>query len=142
MGAIFFSILMGVAISPAILGAAWNVTYVKTLHASLPETLKLRADESTMASLGNSRVLLSKQAMEDLESQFKKMGGEELFPQTVRAIRASMEAGLKSVFWVGAITMLISFLLISTIPEVSMNSETEANKFLESAAPSESVAAD
>jgi MFS family permease len=123
MGAIFFCILMGVAISPAVLGSAMNVTYNKTLAASLPSGLKGVVDESTMASMGNPRVLLSQDEMTKLEKKFAKMGSEGpvLFQQTVQAIRSSMEAGLRSIFWVGAITMLLAFLLLSTIPEIPLD---------------------
>jgi predicted MFS family arabinose efflux permease len=122
MGASFFNMMMAVAISPAILGAAMNATYAKTLAVSLPVELRQVADETTMESLGNSRVLLSESALGDLEKSFKKMGsqGEMLFPKTVQAIRTSMHAGLQSVFWIGALTMLMSFLIILTLPEISL----------------------
>jgi MFS family permease len=130
MGAVFFSILMGVAISPAVLGSAMNASYARTLSVSLPEGLKQVADKQMMGSLGNSRVLLSQPAMASLEQTFTKMdgGGAVLFRQTVQAIRTSMEAGLRSVFWIGAITMLLAFLLISTLPETSMHNESQENK--------------
>jgi hypothetical protein len=125
MGAVFFCLMMGVAISPAFLGAAMNATYAETLAASLPEGLKQVADEATMASLVDSQVLLSKQKMAELEGRFMKMGseGQALFRQTVDALRTSMEAGLRGVFWIGALTMLAAFLLIITIPEVPIGTE-------------------
>jgi len=137
MGASFFNLMMGVAISPAILGAALNATYAKTLAVSLPAELMQVADETTMASLGNSRVLLSESALRDLEKTFKKMGsqGEMLYPKTVQAIRTSMQAGLKSVFWIGAITMLMSFLIILTLPEISLNTAPEEEGAPASAPP-------
>jgi hypothetical protein len=102
-----------------------NATYNKKLAETLPAELKRTADTATMVTLGNSRVLLSQSAMAELEKTFNKRGSEgpALFQKTVQAIRASMEAGLRSVFWVGAITMLLSFLLISTIPEISLDAE-------------------
>ena len=39
-----------------------------------------------------------------------------------------MEAGLRVVFLLGAVTMLISFLLILTVPEVSMDAVVEDKK--------------
>jgi MFS family permease len=127
MGAIFFSLMMGVAISPAVLGSAMNATYAKTLAASLPDGLRQLTDEATFDSLGDSQVLLSERKMAELENTFNKMGreGEVLFRKTVQAIRTSMEAGLRSVFWVGAITMLISFLLIITVPNVPIDTEVQ-----------------
>jgi hypothetical protein len=88
-----------------------------------------------MASLGNSRVLLSETALGDLEKTFRKMGGEgeTLFKQTVHAIRTSMQAGLRTVFWISAITMLLSFFIILTLPEISLNTGTEENTVIKSA---------
>jgi hypothetical protein len=62
VGAIFFVVMMGMAISPAILGLAQNSA-------------------------------------------------------------ATLEAGLKLIFLVGAIGMVVSFLMVLTIPEVSMDEE-------------------
>jgi MFS family permease len=67
VGAIFFFVMMGMAIAPAILGLAQN---------SVPE----------------------------------------------------LEAGLKQVFLVGAVTMAISLLMVMTIPEVSMDAEVVDQK--------------
>ena len=39
-----------------------------------------------------------------------------------------LEAGLKLVFLVGAVTILVSFLMILTIPEVSMDLEVADQK--------------
>ena len=55
-----------------------------------------------------------------------------LFPKTVQAIRTSMQAGLRSVFWLSAITMLISFLIILTLPEISLDNEAQENSVFES----------
>jgi len=134
MGASFFCLMMGISISPAVLGSAMNATYAKTLPASLPMGLEQAADEATMASLGNSRVLLSQPAMAELEETFNKIGGDGklLFPKTVQAIRASMEAGLRSVFWIGSITMLLSLFIILTLPEISLDSEAQDHSSSES----------
>ena len=123
MGAIFFSISMGMAISPAVLGSVQNVFYERTLAASLPDSVSQSADEAIKTSIGNPRVLLSKTAMKDLEEILNKRysGDPTLFDQTVQAIRTSLEAALRSIFLVGAITMLLSFLLILTVPEIPID---------------------
>jgi hypothetical protein len=130
MGAIFFIISLGIAISPAILGAAMNAAYSTKLAATLPKGLNGVADAKTMTALGNPRVLLLKPAMAALEADFAKRGsdGQVLFRQTVEAIRTSMEAGLRSIFWIGAIAMLLSFLLISTVPEIPLDAELPDKK--------------
>jgi MFS family permease len=119
MGASFFCMMMGVAIAPAILGTAERVSYAKARAASIPDGLDQIAVDS--------QVLLSQSDMAALESTFKQMGsnGEALFHQTVDAIRTSMLAGLRSVFWIGAVLMLISFLIIITVPETPIGSAEE-----------------
>jgi MFS family permease len=126
-GAYFFSITMAMSISPAVLGSVMNIAYAEKLKPSLPAELNGKVDDTTMNSLGNSRVLLSKQAMQALERTFDKAGsdGPARFRQTVRAIRSSMEFGLRMVFLVGAGTMLLAFLLVLFIPEVSIDTEVK-----------------
>ncbi len=127
MGAIFFNLQMGTAIAPAVLGSVNNMAYAQKLAVSLPAELGQFADKATIAALGDPKVLLSPSAMKTLEMTFRKAGGagNELFEQTVDAIRSAMAAGLKSVFLLGAITMLIAFLLILRVPEISMEAAAE-----------------
>jgi MFS family permease len=127
MGAIFFSITMGMAIAPAVLGPVMNTAYAKKLETTLPAGLHQFAD---IRALSDPKALLSPTAMKGLEATFAKEGiyGDDLFRQTIRAIRTSMEAGLRGAFLLGAVTMLISFLLILTVPEVSMDAVVEDMK--------------
>jgi MFS family permease len=126
VGAIFFFVMMGFAIAPAILGSAMNSTYASTLQATLPG--ELAKNPATLAAVSDPRVLLSAPAMTALKDTFTQMGQPGLFDQTVSAIRGSLEASLKTVFLIGAITMLISFIMIITIPEISMDAEVEDKK--------------
>ena len=125
MGAIFFFLMIGSAISPAILGSTMNVSYSKALSQSLPEGLSDIADQKTFEALDDPQVLLSKSAMENLKKTLDGKGGNvpQLFQQTVDAIRHSLEAGLRSIFWIGAIFMLLAFLIICTIPRKSAGEE-------------------
>jgi MFS family permease len=127
VAAMFFVVFLSQAISPAVMGSAMNASYSRKLQASLPHELSRVADQSTLASLADPRVLLSTKAMSALRKDFQEFdgGGEMLFQKTVQAIRDSLEAGLKTIFVIGAVTMLISFLLVSTIPEVSMEVKPE-----------------
>ena len=120
VGAIFAFVFMGNAIAPAILGSAMNQTYTKTLQESLPAELNQILDEEALASMANPRVLLSQEAMATLEKEFNGAGarGPALFSETIQAIRNSLEASLKMIFLISAITTLASWLLILTIPEV------------------------
>jgi MFS family permease len=106
-----------------VLGPVMNTAYAKKLETTLPAGLHQFADKATITALSDPKALLSPTAMKKLEATFAKEGiyGNDLFRQTIRAIRTSMEAGLRGVFLLGAVTMLISFLLILTVPEVSMD---------------------
>ena len=126
MGALYFSVMIGNALSPAILGSAMNMKYSSTLKASLPVEVSRSADHATMTSLGNPRVLLNDQAMDSLRSTLNKTSpnGSAVLDQTVSAIRLSMDSGLRIVFIVGAVAMLLTFLVICTIPEISVGRGT------------------
>ena len=125
--ALMFSVAMGMATAPAILGSAMNIRYNNALKTSLPGAITQTADEATLQSLGDPKVLLSETAMHDLRETLTRTGGdgETLFQQTVDAIRASMESGLRLVFAIAAFTMLLAFLLILTIPVIPLDRPVE-----------------
>jgi MFS family permease len=125
MGAVFFFLMMGTAISPAILGLTMNVSYTKALSQSLPGELIDIVGEETMEALDDPQVLLSESALEDLKKTFREKGdnGAQLFEQTIEAIRHSLATGLRNIFWVGAIMMIVSFLIICTVPRKFADSE-------------------
>lgn len=120
-GGLYFFVAMGRSISPAVLGSVMNATYARAF--SLPASLELLVDKMTLSFLSNPRVLLSEPAMGELQLLFGRTGNQanELFEQTVQAVRSALEAGLQVIFWVGAVAMLISFLLILTIPEIPLD---------------------
>jgi MFS family permease len=128
MGALFFFISIGMAISPAILGSTMNVSYAKALSQSIPEGLSEIADEKTLAALDDPQVLLSVSALEDLRKTFMDYGenGPQLFRQTVESIRYSLKTGLSNIFLIGAIMTLLAFLIICTIPGNSVGSEVNS----------------
>ncbi len=130
LGAIFFSVTMGMAISPAVLGSVFNMAYAEKLELSLPAGLNQFADKATMNTLGDPKSLLSPAAKRALEASFDRAGSnaKKLYPQTLDAIRISMQAAVRSVFVLGAIAMVLSFLLILTVPEVSMDAVVEDKK--------------
>jgi hypothetical protein len=127
MGALYFSVMIGQAIAPAILGSAMNMKYNSTLKAALPVEVSQLADKATMTSLGNPRVLLSESAMASLRETLGKTSSNEqvILDQTVSAIRLSMESGLRIIFLIGAVAMLLTFIIICTIPEISIEAQEE-----------------
>jgi hypothetical protein len=85
-----------------------------------------------MTSLGNPRVLLSKPAIAALRATLDEQShnARALLDQTVSAIRVSMEAGLRTIFIIGAVAMVLTFLIICTIPEISIDVPVEDKKAL------------
>ncbi len=130
VGAMFFFVFMGGAIGPAILGSAMNASYERTLQSSLPAELQGVTDEATLASLADSRVLLSPEAMAALERALEPAGEQarSLFERTVEALRESLKISLRTVFLMNAICVLAAFLLILTIPEVPIDVEAPDKK--------------
>jgi MFS family permease len=130
MGALFFNLTLSQTIAPAVLGSVMNIEYADSLRASLPQAVNLLVDKDTMTSLGDPSVLLLKPAMRKLQGTFDTMGnnGQALFAQTVRAVRTSLQSGLSIVFLIGAGTMLLAFLLILALPEISIDVEVKDEK--------------
>jgi hypothetical protein len=127
VGAMFFFVFMGNALAPAILGSAMNMEYSKVLKVALPGELKQSTNEQVLPSISNPRILLSESAMAELKMTLSKSGSDrsDLFVRTIQAIRTALEASLRYVFIIGAVTSLIAFLLIITIPEVSIEAEVQ-----------------
>jgi MFS family permease len=122
-GGLYFIIAMGKSIAPAVLGSAMNITYDRELSTSLPLSLDRFLDQATITSFTNPRLLLSAQALADLREVFSKSGEKALiiYEQTVNAIRSSLGASLHVVFLIGAVAMLIAFLLILSIPVIRLD---------------------
>ena len=123
MGALFFCVMIGQALAPAILGSAMNTKYNSALKASLPAELAQLTDQATMSSLGNPRVLLSNPAMTALRKTLNNK--QDVLDHTVSAIRTSMESSLRVVFMIGAACMLLTLVVICTIPEISIDARAE-----------------
>ncbi len=123
VGAMYFVVMMGVAIAPSILGSLMNVRYARVLVERLPPTLSQVLDAEALAAAGDPRILVSPAALAALERSLSGAAPAGLFEQTVAAIRNALEESLKLVYRVGAITMLASLLLILTIPEIAIETE-------------------
>lgn len=130
VAAIFFMVALGNAVAPAILGTVMNNTYEKKLEELLPAGLEQDIDAATLESFADPRVLMSEEAMTELQNTFNKIDdrGPALFDQTIQAIRTALQSGLKILFLVGSIALLVAFLFILTIPEVSMDVEVQDRK--------------
>jgi MFS family permease len=122
-GGLYFFVTMGKSLAPAILGSFLNAAYNRELTERLPAAVRSALNPATLASLSNPRVLLSTSALASLQNDFSSLGsqGSLLLEQTLQAVRASLEAGLRGIFLISAATMLISFLLILTIPEIKLD---------------------
>ena len=130
MGTLFFNLTLSMTIAPAILGSALNIEYADSLRPSLPPSLDQIVGRENRTSLSDPGVLLMKPAMRELQKRFDIMGneGKTLFAETVQAIRTSLQSGLSVVFMIGAATMLLAFLLILAIPEISIDVEVKDEK--------------
>ena len=127
MAVLFFSISIGMSMAPAVQGSAMNIKYNSALQASLPEAITNAAGDNDVTPFINQDVLIKKEAADALRDAIMKTGNgtPELFEQTVDAIRASSEAGLRTTFLIAGLTMFLAFILILTIPVIPMDREGE-----------------
>jgi MFS family permease len=127
VAAIFFIVALGMASAPAIMGPGMNVAYQKKLNELLPQDLERHIDSSVLDSIANPSVLMDKSALAELEKVCDQIedNNPELFDQTIQAVRGALQSGLKVVFLLGAIALLVALLIILTIPEVSIEEEVE-----------------
>ena len=125
VAAIFFMCALGTAVAPAILGPAMNATYKSKLDTLLPPELESSIGAATLESIADPRVLMSKDAMDELKSAFSTIEEKQpaLFDETVQAIRISLQSGLRVLFLVGSVALLIALLFIITIPKVPIENE-------------------
>jgi hypothetical protein len=100
-----------------------NAAYADALDRLLPEPLAQRLDARTLASIGDPRGLLSEQALDGLQAMTVAGQDPTAYVQVVEVVRTSLEAALGRVFLVGAVSMLVSFLLVLTIPEIELEAK-------------------
>ncbi len=127
VAAIFFVVALGMAVAPAIMGPAMNTTYNEKLKSLLPKDLDSLIGSENLKSIADPSVLMSANTMKELKSSFSKIEGQKpsLFNETVQAIRSALQSGLKVVFLIGSVALLIALLCIITIPVVSLDNEAE-----------------
>jgi MFS family permease len=125
MGALYFTVIIGTSLAPAILGTALNMKYASTFQSTLPAEL---SDRTTI----DSGVLMDEKAMMDLRTKLVNSSGngQDIFDKTVLAIKFSLQSALRLIFIIGAVTMLMTFLLICTIPKISIDIPAEEQKGL------------
>ena len=122
-GMLYFSVMLGQAIAPAVLGSAMNMKYKTVLASHLPTEVNAMSNLQLMDSISDPRVLLSESAMTSLNETLGNSGpnGAAVLERTIEAIRLAMEAGLRAIFVIGAIAMMLTFLTICLLPSLSID---------------------
>lgn len=121
-GGMFFIVMIGSALAPAMMGSAMNSAYSEELQANLPVATTRVLNASTLASLDNPRVLLSAPAMDELKQTFAGVGSEAavLFEETVHAVRNSLAGALAELFLLSALAMVVAALGVLTVPDIPL----------------------
>jgi MFS family permease len=122
-GTLYFFVMMGRAISPAVLGSIMNGVYDRVLFGSLTQNMDPFLSGISRDYLSDPRVLLSSSAKAEMFAAFSSAGekGIQLFDRSIQAVKSALEASLHTVFMIGAFAMLVSFFLILTIPDVPLD---------------------
>jgi MFS family permease len=123
--AIYFCVMMGTAIAPAICGSALNMSYKSALQLPV-EAAQLTGNAGSLASL-DYKVLLDEKGKADLVNSFVKKypNGKVLADQTISSMRNALESGLKVIYIIGVLTMLCTFIIMCTVPQVSMDAPAQ-----------------
>jgi MFS family permease len=123
-GSFYFFLMMGRAVAPAILGSVMNSTYHQAVYNRIPSELSQTLDFTLQQSISNPRLLLSAGSMAELQKSITAVGanGQYLFDQLTQGMRIALGEGMKELFLISGIAMLISFLVILLIPEISLDS--------------------
>lgn len=121
-GGLYFFIMIGVTMAPAILGSVMNNRYASNLRATLPAAARVALDAPTLASLNDPRALLNPPAMAALRQAFSASGEQAstLFTQTTAAMNNALSGAITTLYLIGGVAMIVSLLLIITIPEKPM----------------------
>lgn len=109
-GGIFFFVMLGRSVAPAILGSILNTTYRAALMRLLPGPVVRSMDTAALSMVSDARVPLSAQALDGLcaapTSPTQSIPAPGL-PPLVATVRTALEGSLQRVFLVGALTMLL-----------------------------------
>jgi EmrB/QacA subfamily drug resistance transporter len=109
---------MGVAILGSFLTNAFNREFI----GHLPSTLIQTIPSDRLAALGKPEVLLSPQAIEQLQASFARFGpqGRVLLAQLLDVIRITLAVALREVFLTGAIFMALATLACLFLREIPL----------------------
>jgi MFS family permease len=122
IAALYFTVMIGQAIAPAILGSAWNIRYKSVVESKLPVEVYNYVSREKITNPDQAGALLVPKERAALLAEFSKgsPNGQELLDKTVMSIRLSMEAALRVIYIIGAVAMLLTFLIICTLPKISI----------------------
>lgn len=126
---VYFFVFLGSTMCPAILGTILNSRYAKAMAGALPAAAQ-GLDSKVLASLNNPRVLLNKGALETLQNAVAGLGGDTqgILNATVDAVRNALQTGLAGVFIAGMIGLIVSLIIIVTIPEIPLADAADPGK--------------
>ena len=123
-GAFFRS--LGGSVGLAIFGSIMNNRFAGELTAKIPDTVKAIIGPEQLETLShNPQALLNPEAQAQLRIILEQTGpqGSALFQQTLSALRQSLEAALSQVFLIGALVLLVAFVINFLIKEIPLRKQ-------------------
>jgi EmrB/QacA subfamily drug resistance transporter len=125
---------IGATIGVAVFGWLMTTRFNATLDANLPAVLK---QMGLAEKLADPRASLSPEAAQALQQQFATLGpqGQELFTQTMTAVRIALATSITGVFAAGAAAMVIGAVLCAFLKEVPLRGHAEETGGQSAASP-------
>ncbi len=113
---------IGGTIGVAILGSVMSSSFASNLNGTMPAELAATMSPAQLEALKDPQALLSPEAMEKIQAMFTQFGeqGQALFKQLMGAIKLSLAASITELFMVGAVTMVLGFVVTLFLREIPL----------------------
>ena len=119
---------MGSTIGIAVLGSVMTNRFASALDTNLPASLKQAIPPHQLDAFKNPQLLLSTSAMDTIEKGFSQFGpqGPTLFHELMMAIRVSLASAITSLFFVGAVAMVLALITVLFLREIPLRKANSA----------------
>lgn len=113
---------IGGTIGVAIMGSLLASRFQDKLLSSIPKPLQNGPALSKLQGFDNPQALLNPQAMAAMHKEFAAFGpqGDALFQQFVHVIRVALASAISSVFLLGTVAVVISFVAVFFLKEIPL----------------------
>jgi EmrB/QacA subfamily drug resistance transporter len=121
---------IGGTIALGAMGSVMTSAYLPAFQNALPATVKHFVPPQVLAAFNNPQILLSPDAMAQMQAKFAAAGQQSLvlFHQIIEAVRIGLAQGIHNVFVMSLIIMVVGLVSVLFLPEIPLRGGRSANK--------------